>query len=396
MEDQKETESTDLAPIIATQWPNTARYIGALIFILALLALIFFVSPILRALVSALLLAFIVDIPIRYFSRRTKVSYLRIALIIYLLLYILAALFLFVGWRFLVDYLPGVISDLSAGLSKLQSTLQGISQETTTSGPVVVSLRLDNLVMLLEAAVKYLLDVLSAPIVTYAKFAIVVVYVGFALFLSNLLIFSAYGARGRLRYWVPEVFDREAYILFTWFDRIWGNYLVGIGLFAVVLGAGSIVEFWILGVPYPVLFGILTGLICLLPLVGGFLSGLIVFIPCFLIGSTRFQQIDPLVFAIIVTIVNDLVCTVSYNFIALPVIGKLVRLPYWVTLAGVLMGFAFNNILFAFLVIPIFSTLRMLYTYLLAKVVGHEPFPGQAKPTGPAIGFLSQFLLDEK
>ena len=97
----------------------------------------------------------------------------------------------------------------------------------------------------------------------------------------------------------------------------------------------------------------------------------------------------------IVTLINDIVCTIAYNFGALPVIGKLVRLPYWVTFAGVLLGFAYNNVLLAFLIIPIFSTLRIVYTYILAKIIGHEPFPGLEKPSGPAKGFLSQFLLDE-
>jgi hypothetical protein len=130
--------------------------------------------------------------------------------------------------------------------------------------------------------------------------------------------------------------------------------------------------------------------------VGGFLSGFIVFIPCVLLGSTRFPELDPLVFGLIVALINDVICQVSYNFVALPIIGKLVKLPYWVVLAGVMLGAASNNILFAFLAIPIFSTLRLVYTYVLAKIVGREPFPGLEKPSGPARGFLSQFLLDER
>jgi predicted PurR-regulated permease PerM len=185
-------------------------------------------------------------------------------------------------------------------------------------------------------------------------------------------------------------------LLLSFIDRIWGNYLAGILIFALVLGAGSVVEFWLLGVPYPVIFGILTGLVCLIPLIGGFVSGLMVFIPCLLLGSARFTTLNPLVFAIIVTLINDIVCQISYNFVALPIIGKLVRLPYWITLVGVMMGFAFGNILFAFLAIPLFSSIRLVYTYVLAKVVGREPFPKQQIPDASTSGFISQLLLDEK
>ncbi len=190
--------------------------------------------------------------------------------------------------------------------------------------------------------------------------------------------------------------DREAALLLNFLDRIWGNYLLGISLFAFVLGALSIVEYWLLGVPYPAVFGVLTGLICLLPLIGGFLSGLVVFIPCLLFGSLRFPQLSPLVFAIMVTLINDLLCQISYNFVALPIIGKLVRLPYWVVLSGTMLGFVFNTVLFAFIVIPIFSTLRLFYTYVLAKISCLEPFPNRERPGIREAGFLSQFLLDER
>ncbi len=391
----KEQEPVDLPTITTRQWTNTARYIVAVMFVFALLGLFLFVSPIARDLAAALLFAIILDIPIRYLARNRTQAYRKSALLVYAVLYIIMALLLFVGWKLLVNYLQGMVTDLSQAATTMLASLQGSSGGSTPVAQTIGSVANEGLVKVLAAMVKFLLVWLSAPIITYGRFAFVVVNVGLFVFISNLLIFSAHSARGRLRKWIPEVIDREATILITYFDRIWGNYLAGMAFFVLLLGAGSIIEYWLLGVPYPVVFGILTGLICLLPLVGGFLSGLVVFIPCFLLGSTRFTAMDPLVFALLVTLINDVICTIAYNFGALPVIGKLVRLPYWVTFAGVLLGFAYNNVLLAFLIIPIFSTLRIVYTYFLAKIIGHEPFPGLEKPVGPAKGFLSQFLLDD-
>lgn len=396
MKESHEQEPTSEPMITTIQWSNTTRYIVAVFFVFALIGLAIFISPIASNLVSALLAAFLLDIFIRYIARRTPLSYPWSAITIYLLLYIIMASLLIVGWKYLVDYLQGIISVLSTAVSSQLSTLQGTPGEVIQGGQMLTGMGTETLAKLLEAAVKLFLRILSAPAIAYGRFASVIVNVGFSIFLSNLLVFSAYGARGALRKWVPDALNREVALLLTWFDRIWGNYLAGMGLFAVVLGAGSIVEYWLLGVPYPVVFGVLTGIISLIPLIGGILSGFVVFIPCLLLGSTRFTQLDPLAFAIIVALINDVIAQVSYNFIALPVIGRLVKLPYWVVLSGVMLGAAFNSILFAFLVIPIFSTLRLFYTYFLAKIVGREPFPGQEKPSGPARGFLSQFLLDEK
>jgi predicted PurR-regulated permease PerM len=395
MNKHQEREIQELPTIVTQQWSNTVRAIVAVMFVFALLGLFIFISPIARTLAASLLFAIVFDIPIRYLARRSQLTYPKSALIVYAVLYVVMALLLFVGWKFLVAYLQDMVADLSQAAAAFLSTLPGNSGPSLTTAQAVWVGLIEGLATILQAMVKFLLEMLSAPIITFGRFAFVVVNVGLFVFISNLLIFSAHSARGDLRKWVPEIIEREAAILVTYFDRIWGNYLAGMGFFVLLLGAGSIVEYWLLGVPYPVVFGVLTGLICLLPLIGGFLSGLVVFIPCLLLGSTRFISMDPLVFALLVTLINDIICTIAYNFGALPVIGKLVRLPYWVTFAGVLLGFAYNNVLLAFLIIPLFSTLRIVYTYFLAKIIGQEPFPGVEKPIGPAKGFLSQFLLDE-
>jgi predicted PurR-regulated permease PerM len=395
MENPQVQEPEQSAKIITTQWSNPTRAIVAVLFLFGLLGLFIFISPIARDLAAALLFAFVFDIPIRYFARRTALTYRWSALIVYAVLYVVMALLLIMGWKLLVNYLQDMITNLSQAAEALITNLQATASGTAPSSQSFASVFNQSLGKILSVMVTTLLGILSFPIITYGRFAFVVINVGLFVFISNLLIFSAYGARGRLRNWVPDILDREVTILVTFFDRIWGNYLAGMAFFVLLLGAGSIIEYWLLGVPYPVVFGVLTALICLLPLIGGFLSGLVVFIPCLLLGSTRFTSMDPLVFALLVTLINDIICTVAYNFGALPVIGKLVRLPYWVTLAGVMLGFAFNNVLLAFLIIPLFSTMRVVYTYFLAKIIGHEPFPNLEKPAGPAKGFLSQLLLDD-
>jgi predicted PurR-regulated permease PerM len=384
-------------PAITTiQWSRTARYITTVLFLFALIGLLIFLSPILADMAAAVLIAFLLDIPIRFISNRIHRSYRWTAIITYLLVYIVLAVLLFGGTKYIVDYLQQLISALTQAGTALVNLLKGTPAEASQIQQAVAGMDNEVLTKLLEAAIKVLIGVLSIPVVIFAKLASAIVHVGFSVFISNLLVFSAYSARGALTKWVPDSFTREFTLLLAWLERIWGRYLAGMGLFAVVLGAASIVEYWLLGVPYPVVFGILTGLICLIPFVGSFISGFVVFIPCLLLGSSRFTDLDPLIFAIIVALINDILTQISYNFVALPIIGKLVKLPYWVVLSGVMLGAALNSILFAFLVIPIFSTLRLIYTYILAKIVGREPFPDQETPAEETQGFLSQFMLGKK
>jgi hypothetical protein len=66
------------------------------------------------------------------------------------------------------------------------------------------------------------------------------------------------------------------------------------------------------------------------------------------------------VFMLVVYALNVLMTQISYNFVALPVIGKFVWLPVSAVLIGVLAGVAMGDILLAFLVVPILSTLTII------------------------------------
>jgi predicted PurR-regulated permease PerM len=140
-----------------------------------------------------------------------------------------------------------------------------------------------------------------------------------------------------------------------------------------------------LGVPYPILMAVLTGVISLIPSVGGLLASLIVAVPCLIFGSTKLTDMSPLVFTVIVTVINIVITQVSYNFILLPIIGKAVKLPISIVLIAVLSGFAMNSILFAFLVVPVLASFRILIEYIVAKIRLREPFPDEPMVPAPGV-----------
>jgi predicted PurR-regulated permease PerM len=163
-------------------------------------------------------------------------------------------------------------------------------------------------------------------------------------------------------------------------------------IYATVLAIGSWIEYTLLGVPYPVLMAILTGLLTLIPSIGGWISNIIVDIPCLLLGSTRFPEMSNLTFTIIVALINMVITQISYNFIALPVVSKYVRLPIALVFVTVLAGVATGNILLAFLVVPILSTITIVGGYLLSKVVKREIGIGIVSDDSNKGGFFSQLL----
>jgi len=55
-----------------------------------------------------------------------------------------------------------------------------------------------------------------------------------------------------------------------------------------------------------------------------------------------------------------------------------------------LIGFSLGGILGALLVVPVMSSIRVVFTYLLSKVVNRDPFPNEAMPEIQTRGFFSQ------
>jgi hypothetical protein len=83
---------------------------------------------------------------------------------------------------------------------------------------------------------------------------------------------------------------------------------------------------------------------------------------------------------------------VSYNFVAVPIIGRFVHLPAAVVLVAVLVPVAAGNFLLAFLIVPILSSLSIGGAYLMAKAMGRDPYPGELAPAVPEEGLFGQLV----
>jgi predicted PurR-regulated permease PerM len=97
-----------------------------------------------------------------------------------------------------------------------------------------------------------------------------------------------------------------------------------------------------------------------------------------------------------VAVVLFLLVQITYNFIALPIISRSVKLPAAVVLIAVLAALAYGSPLLAFLVPPLLSTLNLVGAYVLNKVRQLEPMPGEPMPEPAAPGFFSQLFYPVK
>ena len=97
------------------------------------------------------------------------------------------------------------------------------------------------------------------------------------------------------------------------------DYLVGMTLVTLVVMAASSVFFWFLGLDYPILTGIVSGLLNMVPYIGAVLAWL----PAFIIALAKFKTFGQ--FALIAGVLMT-IHMLSINLLAPALVGKRVRL----------------------------------------------------------------------
>jgi predicted PurR-regulated permease PerM len=353
-------------PAVPADWPRAARYAAVVALAALLIAAALFVQPVLSVIVVGALIAAVTGWLARQLSARTALRPVPAVLIVYALLVLVLVLLALTALPWIVRALEALLAALRAG-----SAGDPIGERLEL---IFTTAQLERLAATVAGWVTGLLAFILGSI------ARLFYVLALGLFLS-LLIHLDLGGRGlRLLDRLPPAHARELRLLGRDLLPLWTRFVGASLIFAGLVGVGSLIEFVILGVPYPVLMAVLTGLITPIPSIGGLLSSIIVAVPALLFGSTRFTEMSPLTFAALVWALNAVITQVAYNFVLMPVLGKAVRLPVSVVLIGVLASFAVNNILFAFLVVPVLASLRIIAEYLYAKIQRREPFPEDGAP----------------
>jgi predicted PurR-regulated permease PerM len=131
------------------------------------------------------------------------------------------------------------------------------------------------------------------------------------------------------------------------------NYLAGMSVVALLVIAASSLFFWVLGMEFPVLTGIVSGLLNMVPYIGAVLAWL----PAFLIALAKWTNVGQFAFiAAVLTTIHLL----ALNLIAPKLVGRRVRLnAVAITIALLFWGWVWGGMGLV-LAIPITATLRVV------------------------------------
>ncbi|GJG89050.1 AI-2E family transporter [Gemmatimonadetes bacterium T265] len=116
---------------------------------------------------------------------------------------------------------------------------------------------------------------------------------------------------------------------------------------------------WALGLPAPLLWGVLTALLELIPYIGGFMMVAMLFVVGLATGgSLTHAFLPPLVYLVVTTLQNNLVSPAAY--------GRGLQLNPAVILLATMVGFALWGVAGALLAVPIVASLRVVASHVAA------------------------------
>ncbi|MDR3315420.1 MAG: AI-2E family transporter [Coriobacteriales bacterium] len=146
-------------------------------------------------------------------------------------------------------------------------------------------------------------------------------------------------------------------------SRALGGYLRGMLVAGTCTGLISGIGYYFIGLPYPAVLGLLTGLMNFIPYVGPWISGIIVA----LIGLF----ISPLtaLLAIAITIIAQ---QVTDNFITPRVMSSAVELHPCIVLVGVFAGGALGGLFGLVAAIPILAAAKSIFVYYFERHTGRK------------------------
>lgn len=180
---------------------------------------------------------------------------------------------------------------------------------------------------------------------------------------------------------VPSHLREQAWFFISSLDKVLGGYIRGqlfLSALAGVLGGGGAA---LLGVPYPLLIGIMTFILESIPVIGPMVAAL----PAVAISLVFNPPLTTAVLFVWFIIYQQVVT----NILGPRIFGMAVGIHPLEALAAVLIGYPLGGLLGAFLAVPIAGVLHILikeaYAYF---VLGHElptaPVPAQVEDDAPA------------
>ena len=368
---------------MSNRWSPSVKLLAVVILLLGTVWLLAQVHVIIAPVIIALLLAYIVSLPVGWILhrtgwRRTPVVLLTQVVVMLLLLTI-----------------PAIIAPWAVNaFSAFGNTLVKVGQELLEVEPKPISITSSLTIDLgpfYQPINEWLLGLLGPNattlqsvqrlLVPLAGGAAVVVRgaVSGVMWAIFILVFSFYVVKDAPRFGrfaamnVPEPWRPELGRLWHEIVRIWNSFVRGQFGVALIMGITVMVTMGALGVRNAAVLGLISGVMEFVPAIGPVIAAVPGVLIAAFLGSS-WLPIPNLWFALVVGLTYFLLQQFENLYLVPRVVGSRVRLHPAVVIVGVLAGLQLGGILGVLLAAPAIASARVLLGYAYGKLFDTEPF----------------------
>lgn len=349
-------------------WSLPFRYVVGILAFAIFIALLFYASEAVSALVIAAFSAYLINPAVTVLIERTRLSRVWAVNIVYF-----TALIVLLGLPasftpIFFDEAQLVVEDLLDLTSEVNATLS----QPVLIGPYEFHFEeLGNSLTELQRTVlsplpEELLQLLESTSVGVLWFLVIMVSVH--LFLTHW---------PKMRDWLlalaPEPYQGEARELYSRIRQVWMAYLRGQIVLMLIVGVVFTIAWWIIGIPGALALGVIAGFFTLVPDVGPFLAAVLAVGVALLEGSGWIPLSNFWVAGI--TLATYLVLINLKNFWLRPyVMGRSVHMNEAVVFIAIMAATILEGIMGALLVVPLLATVAVIGEYIRRRVLGLPAF----------------------
>ncbi|RMF01811.1 MAG: AI-2E family transporter, partial [Chloroflexi bacterium] len=320
-------------------WPDWQKQIAAVLLLLLIPLVIYFLRLVLAPTLLTAAITFVLMYPVRWLQKFTKLSYRPAVLLVYLLFLIISLVA--VGW-FVVSAVTSLIDTLQSAREFADQLFAGVAGRTEGGAGNLLNLGFlsDGLKAMSVAGAG--LSLLASPgeffTAAFARLSGFTSFISGYAFVIILLLFMMLEwprTANVIARRIPPESRREYAILIQRLINIGQNYLLGSLVIVLFYWAVTALLFWLSGVPYPVVLGLVVAIPNFIPQGGGLVSAILVFVITLVTGSTTFA-INRLVFAFVEMAIFMLISGAAYYVVDVRIYSKSVNMPVWVILVGIM------------------------------------------------------------
>ncbi|GMQ77977.1 MAG: AI-2E family transporter [Anaerolineae bacterium] len=349
-------------------WSTTTRLIVIVMVIALTILLIYEIRSLMPALIIASLIAYILNLFVRYLGKRTQLSRgwsVHLVYFIFILLIIAA---------------PGTLVPLGVSQAKtfadewlmIREEIDELASEPIDF--VGITIPIDQL---WEDVTSVSTDIDF----TYGSAISVIETTSLGLIKIVIIIVVSYYLLKdwkQLRQWLinilPESGRGDAERLISDIDVLWRAYMQGTLALMLIMAVIFTIIGLAVGLEGAVAVGIFSGIVSMIPEIGPFIAGALAVVVAYIGGST-YLPLSNFWFAVLVAVIFAIVAQIKSIWLRPQVMGRFLRMNTGLVFFAILAGALLQGILGALIVLPILATARVLGRYVRAKLLNINPWP---------------------